>query len=83
MNRQQKRAYNANRTASWTVDMKNAWKEEWKRKTASWNKKKGVGRKAALVEEEIMGEEAPMEQPRPKRRKRNELERLQENLVHV
>ena len=28
-------------------------------------------------------EEAPMEQPRPKRKRKNELESLQENIVHV
>ena len=28
MDRQQKRAYNANRRANWTDDMKNAWKQE-------------------------------------------------------
>ena len=101
MDRQQKRAYNASKRAKWSDAMKTAWKESWKTKTATWNKKRGQAgtpapvfankKKRAMdkmkkfmgVEPEPEIEEAPMEQHRPKRKRRNELESLQENLVHV
>ena len=39
MDRQQKRAYNANKRAKWSDAMKTAWKESWKSKTATWKRR--------------------------------------------
>ena len=40
MNRQQKRAYHASKRAKWSEAKKVAWKEDWKGKAASWNRKR-------------------------------------------
>ena len=34
MTKEERSAYIANKRADWTDDMKEAWKEDWKRKTA-------------------------------------------------
>jgi hypothetical protein len=39
--RQQKRAYHKSKRAGWSDAKKAAWKEVWKTKTATWNRKKG------------------------------------------
>ena len=41
MDRQQKRAYHKSKRANWSGAEKAAWKESWKTKTATWNRKKG------------------------------------------
>ena len=41
MDRLQKRAYHKSKRAAWSGDRKAAWKEAWKAKSATWNRKKG------------------------------------------
>ena len=75
MSRKEKRDFGKKMRAGWSEAKLAEWKAGWKAKSANWKKKKG---RQAPAEE--AGE---VSEPLPKRKRKNEAERLWATLRHL